>query len=59
MNCLRWMQKMTIDEMIALQKQADDLALRLEGDDQLLVWKLRSTVEQLAERLAKVRTLAG
>lgn len=44
---------------IELQVKLDDLALRLGGDDQLLVWKARSKIAEQAEIIARIRRAAN
>jgi hypothetical protein len=48
-----------MSDSIDLQKRLDDLALKLEGDDQLLVWEARSAINERDERLARIRHAAA
>jgi len=48
-----------MSDAIDLQRRLDDLALKLDGDDQLLVWEARSAIEQQAQRLGRIRTAAA
>lgn len=45
--------------LINLQKRLDDLALTLDGDERMLIWKARSLIEQQAETLARIKAMVG
>lgn len=45
-------------DSLELQRAADDLAQKLDGADRLLVWALRSKINEQEERLATIRAAA-
>lgn len=47
-----------MNDTLELQRRLDDLALKLDGDDQLLVWRARSQLNAYEERLARIRAEA-
>ena len=45
-------------DSLELQRRADELAQRLDGPDRLLVWALRSALNERDERLLSIRAAA-
>lgn len=49
----------SVSDSLDLQRRADELAVRLSGDDRLLVFELRSAIAERDERLARIRGAVG